>query len=53
MSYNELEQGYLGLTSQPLFYIGDDCSGYINWNKIEKARWCYVKPKIAAQPRAT
>lgn len=36
MSYNELEQGYLGLTSQPLFYIGDDCSGYINWNKIEK-----------------
>ncbi|XP_077483140.1 inositol hexakisphosphate and diphosphoinositol-pentakisphosphate kinase isoform X14 [Amblyomma americanum] len=35
MSYNELEQGYLGLTSQPLFYIGDDC-GYINWNKIEK-----------------
>lgn len=36
MSYNELEQGYLGLTSQPLFYIGDDC-GYINWNKIEKS----------------
>lgn len=35
MSYNELEQGYLGLTSQPLFYIGDDC-GYLNRNKIEK-----------------
>lgn len=35
MSYNELEQGYLGLTSQPLFYIGDD-GCYFNRSKIEK-----------------